>query len=49
MFLVRCPKCKNKMKYNPLDGKVKGKKKRCVYCGYTFTIHIDQTKSRIIS
>ncbi|MBN2367789.1 hypothetical protein JXC34_02130 [Candidatus Woesearchaeota archaeon] len=48
MFLLMCPKCKNKMKYQP-RGSLDGKKKKCVYCGYSFTVHPDQKKSRIIS
>lgn len=45
MFLVKCPKCKNNMKYQP---KNELKKKRCVYCGHTFTVHSNIKKSRIV-
>jgi len=51
MIIVRCPKCKNVMKYQPMKytGNVlTAKKKRCVYCGHTFKIHSDEKKSRII-
>ncbi|MCM2324881.1 MAG: hypothetical protein NDI94_00310 [Candidatus Woesearchaeota archaeon] len=37
MLLLKCPKCKHEMKYNP-SGELKGKKKRCVYCGFSFSI-----------
>jgi len=36
------------MKYAPVGKNLTGKKKRCVYCGHTFTVHSDQKKSRII-
>ena len=48
MFLVSCPKCKNKMNYQPKGNSLKGKKKRCVYCGHVFTVHSDSKKSRIV-
>jgi uncharacterized Zn-finger protein len=39
MVLLKCPKCKNSMNYQPLDLKInKTKKKRCVYCGKTFIV-----------
>jgi uncharacterized Zn-finger protein len=44
-FLLICPKCGNKMKYqtdNPL-----GKKKMCVYCGKSFTAHTPE-KTQIL-
>lgn len=47
MFLLRCPKCGNQMKYSP-SGSLDGKKKRCVYCGRTFTVHSNIEKSTII-
>jgi|SaaInlStandDraft_4_1057021.scaffolds.fasta_scaffold26098_3 hypothetical protein len=47
MYLVKCPSCKNNMKYQP-RGSLDKKKKRCVYCGKSFTIHSNQKKSRII-
>ena len=36
--LVVCPKCGNSQFYIPKDGKLRGKKKRCVFCGHSFTI-----------
>jgi len=38
MLLLKCPKCGNKMKCNPEAGELKGKSKRCVYCGRSFLI-----------
>jgi len=35
MFKVMCPKCKNRMRYQP---RTELKKKACVYCGHTFTV-----------
>jgi len=26
-----------------------GKKKRCVYCGHTFSVHPDQTRSCVVT
>lgn len=37
-MLLICPKCKNKMKYQPLFGPIRDKRKRCVYCGRSFKI-----------
>jgi hypothetical protein len=38
MLLLRCPKCKNTMKYQQ-TGKLDNKKvKRCVYCGRSFLV-----------
>jgi hypothetical protein len=34
ILLLRCPKCKQKMKYASRDGTPK--QKRCVYCGHSF-------------
>jgi len=44
-FLLLCPKCGNRMKYqteNPTK-----KIKKCVYCGKSFTIHTPQ-KTQIL-
>jgi hypothetical protein len=53
MLLVKCPRCLHDMKYDPkltsLQPTVVGKKKRCVYCGMTFSVHSDQVASRIVS
>jgi len=48
IYVVRCPKCHHDQKYMPRDGAVKGKSKRCVYCGRNFTLHPNPKKSRII-
>jgi transcriptional regulator NrdR family protein len=37
MFLLRCPHCKNTMKYQARDGTALHKRKTCVYCGKGFT------------
>jgi len=37
IFLLRCPKCKNLMKYHTY-GNLGRKRKRCVYCGYSFQV-----------
>jgi len=38
MFLLRCPKCRNQMKYHTSCLILAGKKKRCVYCGRTYAV-----------
>ncbi|MBI2658590.1 hypothetical protein HYX05_00620 [Candidatus Woesearchaeota archaeon] len=38
MFLLQCPKCKNRMKYQSKDAYLAKKKKRCVYCGFSMSI-----------
>ncbi|MFH1511352.1 MAG: hypothetical protein ABIF10_06680 [Candidatus Woesearchaeota archaeon] len=38
MFLLRCPNCKNSMKYQQIGQFSSGKRKRCVYCGKTFKV-----------
>ncbi|GIU69404.1 MAG: hypothetical protein KatS3mg002_0640 [Candidatus Woesearchaeota archaeon] len=48
MIIVKCPKCKHNMKYEPQKGRITKKNKRCVYCGYTFKVHSNIEKSRII-
>ena len=35
---VRCSKCKNTMLYESMDGKISGKVKRCVYCGFSMQV-----------
>jgi hypothetical protein len=37
------------MKYQPRPGMLSEKKKRCVYCGATFTVHANIEKTRIVS
>ena len=51
MFVVRCDRCGNDQKVAPrLRGRweVSKKSKKCVYCGKTFKIHSDFSKSRIV-
>lgn len=38
ILLLKCPKCKNSMKYMPLKQGVIGKSKKCVYCGKSFNV-----------
>jgi len=38
MLLLRCPKCKNSMKYQSRDMILVKKRKQCVYCGKGFSI-----------
>ena len=40
MFLLECPRCRNRMKYEPA-GKpddVSGKVKKCVYCNFSMGV-----------
>jgi len=37
IFLVRCPKCRNQMKYQT-TGLLAGKSKCCVYCNRSFQV-----------
>ncbi|MBI2658096.1 hypothetical protein HYX08_05380 [Candidatus Woesearchaeota archaeon] len=39
MFLLQCPKCRNQMKYQNKDISLISKKKRCVYCGKSFSVN----------
>ncbi|HLC50581.1 MAG TPA: MJ0042-type zinc finger domain-containing protein [Candidatus Nanoarchaeia archaeon] len=39
MFLLQCPKCSNRMKYQNADLSLIKKKKRCVYCGHSFSVN----------
>lgn len=36
MFLLKCPKCGNNMKYDSRGVILTKKRKRCVYCGRSF-------------
>ena len=36
---MKCPKCKNKMKYQSKEMYLAGKKKKCVYCGKNFAVN----------
>jgi len=39
MFLLKCPKCGNTMKYQQMkEGFLGSKKKACVYCGRSFLV-----------
>ncbi|MBS3105559.1 hypothetical protein J4234_04840 [Candidatus Woesearchaeota archaeon] len=38
MFLLQCPKCKNRMKYQSKDIYLTKKKKKCVYCNHSFYV-----------
>ncbi len=38
MFLLRCPKCKNNMKYQTSKPISEKNKKRCVYCGFSMSV-----------
>jgi hypothetical protein len=53
MLTVKCPKCLHDQLYDPkISDKtptVVGKKKRCVYCGTSFSVHSDQLKTRIVA
>lgn len=49
VFTVRCPRCRHDMLYQPMKtGVVAGSKKRCVYCGMTFSVHSNQVATRIV-
>ncbi|MFA5796639.1 MAG: hypothetical protein WC916_01210 [Candidatus Woesearchaeota archaeon] len=48
MIIVKCPKCKHNQNVLPRPGILTVKSKRCVYCGFTFKIHADLKKSRIV-
>jgi primosomal protein N' len=39
-YILRCPQCKQRMNYQP-RGELIGKKKKCVYCGKSFTVNRD--------
>jgi hypothetical protein len=43
IFLLRCPKCKNTMKYQSKDSILTGKRKACVYCGKSFLVRKNLT------
>jgi len=38
MFLLQCPRCKNRMKYNSAGLVSEKNIKRCVYCGKNFSV-----------
>ncbi len=38
IFLLVCPHCKNRMKYQAKSMILAGKRKSCVYCGKSFNV-----------
>ncbi|MCF7798690.1 hypothetical protein K9M74_02200 [Candidatus Woesearchaeota archaeon] len=40
IVLVRCPKCKQTMRYEPRNNLI-SKRKTCVYCGRNFAVNQD--------
>ena len=38
LFLLRCPKCNNTMKYHTDTRLLAGKRKKCVYCPANFGV-----------
>jgi len=38
-LLLKCPKCSHKMKYQARNMILTGKRKRCVYCGFSMEIN----------
>lgn len=38
MMRLTCPKCNNRMLYQPRGPVAYGKSKKCVYCGKTFKV-----------
>ncbi|MBN1377446.1 hypothetical protein JW949_03910 [Candidatus Woesearchaeota archaeon] len=48
-YILRCPNCKNTMKYKPRTKDfITNKTKRCVYCNHSFKIHPSLEKNRIL-
>jgi uncharacterized protein YbaR (Trm112 family) len=39
MHLLRCPHCKNQMKYDPRKSVDRESRKQCVYCPKSFAVH----------
>jgi ribosomal protein S27AE len=49
-MILKCPRCKQSMKYYPIKKQViTSKKKKCVYCNKTFPIHKSPTESNVLS
>ncbi len=46
MFILRCPKCKHKMKYQPVSKTIQGKVKKCVYCGFNINVRKNIIKAK---
>ena len=38
LFLVKCPKCAQQMKYDSRDPIISNKNKRCVFCNKFFRV-----------
>ena len=38
ILLLKCPNCKNEMKYQNSTSGIMGKSKKCVYCGKSFNV-----------
>ncbi|MBU0536564.1 MAG: hypothetical protein KKE20_06370 [Nanoarchaeota archaeon] len=38
MLLLQCPRCKKQMKYASRTLILGGKRKECVYCGFSFKV-----------
>lgn len=38
MLLLRCPKCKQTMKYQAMSMLLFKKRKKCVYCGFSYKV-----------
>ncbi|MBI2128706.1 hypothetical protein HYU07_00555 [Candidatus Woesearchaeota archaeon] len=38
MLLLKCPKCRQEMKYQNKDGILTKKIKKCVYCGHSYKV-----------
>lgn len=38
MFLLKCPRCGNQMKYQGRDANIIGKRKACVYCNFSMEV-----------
>ncbi len=38
ILLLKCPNCKNNMKYQAKERILTGKRKQCVYCGRSFKV-----------
>ncbi len=49
VFTVKCPYCGNLMLYSSKTRFVKGKRKKCVFCGHSFEVskHIVGSKDEI--
>ena len=51
LLVVRCPECKQTMRYHPrIEHKheISEKRKKCVYCGRSFKVHSNRFDSNIV-